>query len=307
MAYGDTRQQACGLFERYAKSYSDKSSKNWIISCSSSTPGRSAVKALLTPAYTKLANKNKANLYPKVENEEEAQKLLSQLNRHAFYLKIERGDHVIPQAASSAAAASSQNQSMVKQPRLIRVDRMQGNAFEQDGYYMWCIEGSQLKTILGAIGLVTVVLAGCMFPLWPTNLRIGVWYLSIGILGLIGAFFGLSIFRLVFWLFTKVAMKPGIWIFPKLFDDVGFVSSFTSSYMMLESASETFNAHIHSPGRIIHSRLGLGSTTTKEDQKETKNGGWPASCSKWRGFRHQNTSNKKESHSCAATADQNHC
>jgi len=83
-----------------------------------------------------------------------------------------------------------------------------------------------LTTILGGIGLVAIVLAGVMFPLWPTSLRIGVWYLSVAVLGLIGLFFGLAIFRLIFYVITIVVAKPGIWIFPKLFDDVGFVDSF---------------------------------------------------------------------------------
>ena len=71
--------------------------------------------------------------------------------------------------------------------------------------------------------MVTIVLAGVMFPLWPAPMRIGVWYLSIAILGLIGCFFGLAVFRLIFYVITLVVAKPGIWIFPKLFDDVGFV------------------------------------------------------------------------------------
>ena len=72
--------------------------------------------------------------------------------------------------------------------------------------------------------MVLVVLTGVMFPLWPTSLRIGAWYLSMGGFGLIGLFIALAIFRLIFYLITLVAASPGIWIFPKLFADVGFVS-----------------------------------------------------------------------------------
>ncbi len=71
--------------------------------------------------------------------------------------------------------------------------------------------------------MVVIMLAGVMFPLWPIKLRLGVWYLSIAALCLIGAFMGLAVVRLVVWCVTVVGMKRAIWIFPNLFEDVGFV------------------------------------------------------------------------------------
>ena len=72
--------------------------------------------------------------------------------------------------------------------------------------------------------MVIVMLAGVMFPLWPVKLRLGVWYLSVGMLFLIGAFIGLAVVRLILWCGTVVTMKRAIWIYPNLFEDVGFVS-----------------------------------------------------------------------------------
>jgi len=40
--------------------------------------------------------------------------------------------------------------------------------------------------------MVALMLAGVMFPLWPPIMRLGVWYLSIGMLGLIGLFFAIA-------------------------------------------------------------------------------------------------------------------
>ncbi len=74
--------------------------------------------------------------------------------------------------------------------------------------------------------MIVILLAGVMFPLWPVVLRLGVWYLSVAMLGLIGLFFALAIVRLIFYVITVVVASPGIWIFPKLFADVGFVSCF---------------------------------------------------------------------------------
>jgi len=78
--------------------------------------------------------------------------------------------------------------------------------------------------------MVVVMLAGVMFPLWPPTMRLGVWYLSMGCLGLVGLFFVIAIVRLIFYIITVVAASPGIWIFPKLFADVGFVESFIPLY-----------------------------------------------------------------------------
>jgi translocation protein SEC62 len=72
--------------------------------------------------------------------------------------------------------------------------------------------------------MVALMLAAVMFPLWPPIMRLGVWYLSVAMLGLIGAFFGLAIVRLIFYIITVVVASPGIWIFPQLFADVGIVS-----------------------------------------------------------------------------------
>lgn len=102
--------------------------------------------------------------------------------------------------------------------------------FEPDLFFVWLVEGSQLRTYIGGILLVGAILAGVMFPLWPSPLRLGVWYLSVGVLGLIGLFFVIAILRLIFYLITIVVAKPGIWIFPNLFEDVGFFESFVPLY-----------------------------------------------------------------------------
>ncbi len=96
-------------------------------------------------------------------------------------------------------------------------------SFSGDAYYTWFTAASPLSTILGGLAMVLVMLAGVMFPLWPPVLRLGVYYLSLGVLGLIGVFIGIAIVRLFLWMGTSLVMKRGIWWFPKLFDDVGFV------------------------------------------------------------------------------------
>jgi len=165
--------------------------------------GKSAVKALLSPAYDKLKG------VPAVTSEEEAQNLLSQINSYAFFLRVQRG-------GPTGSASSS--------PKALQI--IQDQKFDVKEYYAWFYEGSQWTTYAGGILMVAIMLAGVMFPLWPPIMRLGVWYLSIGMLGLIGLFFAIAIVRLIFYIITVIVASPGIWIFPQLFADVGFIDSF---------------------------------------------------------------------------------
>ncbi|KAE8215621.1 hypothetical protein CF319_g2005 [Tilletia indica] len=165
--------------------------------------GSSAVKAILSPAYKKLKG------VPQAETEEEAEQVLHGIIPHAFFLRVDRG----PAAGAGKDA-----------PKVVQINQMQ--MFKNDLHYVWLIQGSQLGLRLGGFGVVAIMLAGVMFPLWPPFMRLGVWYLSMGILGIIGLFFAMAIFRLIFYVITLVVARPGIWIFPNLFEDVGFVDSF---------------------------------------------------------------------------------
>ncbi|KAN0063420.1 Translocation protein S62 [Thecaphora frezii] len=165
--------------------------------------GSAAVKALLSPAYAKLKD------VPKIENEAHAEVELHNIIPYAFYLRVDRG--------SSTGSAKDA-------PKVVQINQQQ--MFKSDLYYVWLYEGSQLGLKLAGLGMVAVMLAGVMFPLWPPSMRLGVWYLSVGVLGLIALFFAIAIVRLIFWVISLVILRPGIWIFPNLFEDVGFVDSF---------------------------------------------------------------------------------
>ncbi|GBE83882.1 Translocation protein [Sparassis crispa] len=164
--------------------------------------GKAAIKALMSPAYAKLKN------VPHVASEEDAQSLLLSIIPLAFFLRVERG---APSGSSSS-------------PKHLQITQMQ--VFAPGDYYAWFYEGSQWTTYLGGVAMVAIMLAGVMFPLWPPIMRLGVWYISMGVLGLIGLFFAIAIVRLIFYIITVIVASPGIWIFPKLFADVGFVDSF---------------------------------------------------------------------------------
>lgn len=85
-------------------------------------------------------------------------------------------------------------------------------------------------TILGAATLLVVVLGFMLFPLWPHVIRSKAsWVLNIVMylaIGMIGFLIALSIVRMIVYLITYFTVKPGIWIFPNLWEDVGIIESF---------------------------------------------------------------------------------
>ena len=92
--------------------------------------------------------------------------------------------------------------------------------------YAWIYEGSQWKTVLSALGFLVAAFTLVMFPLWPDTLRSGAWYLGMAVVGFIIFIIVLAIVRLILFAITAIALKPGIWLFPNLFEDVGFFESF---------------------------------------------------------------------------------
>ncbi|KAI8388391.1 translocation protein Sec62-domain-containing protein [Radiomyces spectabilis] len=178
--------------------------------------GKSALNALLKEEYAKITPKNQEA----VTTREAAANTLHDLGKHGFILCVQRGDGI-----------SGKGSPRVLQPKEVQEVR-------EDGYYMWIWEGSQWKIYVGAVALVATILAGVLFPLWPAPLRLGVWYLSVGILGLLGVFFGIAIVRLILYIISLVVLPRGFWLFPNLFEDVGVVESFIPLYGWDEKKSD---------------------------------------------------------------------
>lgn len=99
--------------------------------------------------------------------------------------------------------------------------------FDIVGFYVIVYEGTQHLNhlLLGLIMLV--VLAGCMFPAWPLQMKLALWYTSVIFLTIM---FVIIILRLVvFIVFWFVVIE--FWIFPNMFnEELGVVDSFKPLY-----------------------------------------------------------------------------
>lgn len=138
------------------------------------------------------------------------------------------GEQSTPKPPSPTSAPKQDNQK-----RKFKLDEHHEQKFvDANEPFIWIYDPTSTKTyiiggllILGAIGI-------CLFPLWPPQVREGVYYVSVAGASFLGAILGLAglkyvLFALV-WLFTFG--KVYFWLFPNLTEDVGFIESFIPVY-----------------------------------------------------------------------------
>lgn len=180
-----------------------------------------ALRALQSPAYAAASSK-KNSLLPPVTPEQPVQEIFKLLPLSLLALRVSKADP--HEGHDHGPSTSKKAQKRVKGLWNVKIEPQQD--IDEDLHYIWLYEGPQWKQKLYAAGALAAIMAVVMFPLWPIKLRLGVWYLSMGVLGLIGLFTLMSIFRLILFCITYFAVPPGLWLYPNLFEDVGFFDSF---------------------------------------------------------------------------------
>jgi translocation protein SEC62 len=95
--------------------------------------------------------------------------------------------------------------------------------FDEAGYFTWIYEGDMTKSHMLTAALVVGFLCCVCFPIWPSFLRVFVWYLSVSLLLFI---FLLITVRALLFLFVWM-LGWECWVLPNLFDEsLGFIDSF---------------------------------------------------------------------------------
>ncbi|CAG7953971.1 unnamed protein product [Penicillium olsonii] len=175
-----------------------------------------AIRAIESPAYAKAAAK-KNSLLPPVTDRASAENVFKLLPLSLLALRVTKVD---PHAGHNHAKPKNRTKGLwtVKIEQHQETDPMM--------HYVWLYDGPQWKQKAMAAAVVAGIFAVVLFPLWPMMLRQGVWYLSVGMMGLLGLFFAMAIFRLILFCVTVFTVAPGLWLFPNLFEDVGFFDSF---------------------------------------------------------------------------------
>lgn len=176
-----------------------------------------ALRALQSPAYEKARSKNP--LLPEVTDRVSAENTFKLLPLSLLALRVSKVDPSHGHEGHNHAKPKR-----VKGLWTVRIEQHQEAG--DDDHYVWLYEGTQWKQKLYAVGALFGVIAIILFPLWPLVIRQGVWYLSMACLGLVGLFFAMAIVRLILFIITMFAVPPGLWLYPNLFEDVGFFDSF---------------------------------------------------------------------------------
>lgn len=176
-----------------------------------------ALRALLSEEY-KTAQK-KSPYLPEITTPEQAT---------AFFIELIKARLVVPVNKITAEEAREKNLPVEKGfPNLIPVNKAE---LKPDEYYIWLHDVPNPYALVYGVLFLCVVFGLILFPLWPYKLRLGVWYVSMGCLGLLVAFFGMAIVRLVIFCVLYPILSPGFWLFPNLFADCGFWESFVPLY-----------------------------------------------------------------------------
>ncbi|CAF0783387.1 unnamed protein product [Didymodactylos carnosus] len=99
-------------------------------------------------------------------------------------------------------------------------------------YYVWVYDPATIKQYIFGFLLVIGGIGICLFPLWPTEVRTGVYYLSIVLAGLLGFLLSLTVIKYILFAFVWILTfgKIKFWLLPNLTADVGILESFVPLY-----------------------------------------------------------------------------
>uniref|UniRef100_A0A4W5RKD5 Translocation protein SEC62 n=1 Tax=Hucho hucho TaxID=62062 RepID=A0A4W5RKD5_9TELE len=98
--------------------------------------------------------------------------------------------------------------------------------------FVWIYDPVHFKTFAMGLILVIAVIAATLFPLWPAEMRVGVYYLSVAAGCFVASILLLAVARcilfIIIWLVT--GGRHHFWFLPNLTADVGFIDSFRPLY-----------------------------------------------------------------------------
>merc|ERR1712183_116930 len=121
-----------------------------------------------------------------------------------------------------------------KKRRKIRLEMHMDQVFiDSNDAYVWLYDPTPWYYYIAGAAIVLGIIAVCLFPLWPMEMRQGVYYLSVAAAGFLVFIIVLAIIKYIVFVivFLGSAGKLKLWIFPNLTEDVGFFESFWPMYV----------------------------------------------------------------------------
>merc|ERR1712038_436973 len=168
-----------------------------------------------------------------------------------------------------------------KKKRKIRLEMHYDQVFlDGNDAYVWLYDPTPWYYYIAGTAIVLGIIAVCLFPLWPMEMRQGVYYLSVAAAGFLVFIIVLAVIKYIVFIlvFIFTAGKLKLWIFPNLTEDVGFFESFWPIYVYTydkpkkekdsddeESSDEEEDEKEDNDG--AQDGDGEGSETGKDDEK----------------------------------------
>jgi len=174
-----------------------------------------------------------------------------------------------------------------KKRRKIRLEMHMDQIFlDNNDAYVWIYDPTPWYYYIAGTAIVLGIIAVCLFPLWPMEMRQGVYYLSVAAAGFLVFIIVLAIIKYIIFvlLFIGSAGKLKFWIFPNLTEDVGFFESFWPIYVYTydkpkkeklsddEESSEEEDDDVKDENDGAQDGDGEGSETGKDDDKAEEEG-----------------------------------
>lgn len=199
--------------------------------------GQKAVDKLMDSHFHKKVAKGAET--PIIPDRDHAIAMLTFFMKLGLFYRGER-EYMVKRAKKKEKNSDSETESETEEQRKerkkkkFRLALSDCQQFEDDpeAIFMWDFEATHPYTWLGGTLVIIIGFLGVLYPLWPSQLRGGVYYLSWGGLGFVGFVIVLAILRTILfaliWLFS--GGKHHLWIFPNLTEDVGPIESFMPLY-----------------------------------------------------------------------------
>lgn len=140
------------------------------------------------------------------------------------------------QNKTESSPAKSSPQSEKKEPKKkFKLEMHEDQKFvDANEPFVWNYDPVSTKNyIIGGL-LILGAIAICCFPLWPSFIREGVYYLSLAGCGFLGGIIALALIKYILYtvIYVLTVGKVELWIFPNLTEDVGFFESFLPVYTL---------------------------------------------------------------------------
>lgn len=141
-------------------------------------------------------------------------------------------------ATPKSSATPSETQKESKKKFKLEMHEEQ-KFYDANEPYVWIYDPTSTMTYLIGLGLILGSIGLCMFPLWPSQVREGVYYISVAGATFLGAILAVAVIKYVIFglVWACTFGKVTFWLFPNLTEDVGFFESFAPVYKCNRSSA----------------------------------------------------------------------